>query len=478
MSGGQDGLPENWVVAMLADVGKARMGKTILAKELVDSGLPVYSAGRENNPWGYVASSDLSFGRTVAVLSARGSIGFPKLPRIVPFVCTQTTIAVDFLHRTAAEFYAYWLATLDWEQLTSGGSIPMLTVGLLNEQTVPLPPLNEQKRIVSKIEALQARSDAAKEALDAIPPLLEKFRQSVLAAAFRGDLTKKWREAHPEVEPASKLLERIRAERRRRWEAANPKKKYVEPAPVDPSGLPALPEGWCWATVDELCTNIVDCLHRTPEYVQEGVPAIRTADVVPGRILLEQAFRVSDESYRSQVSRLEPVGGDVLYSREGERYGMAATVPEGTKLCLSQTMMMFRVAAGVVPDYFMWAMNSPWVYSLATRDVGGSTSPHVNIRSIRMFTLALAPLPEQQELGKVVQQSLAFADDVTAISSSISRQSSLLNQSILAKAFRGELVPQDPTDEPASALLERIRQAREESEATSPPRRRKGAGSR
>ena len=84
----------------------------------------------------------------------------------------------------------------------------------------PLPPLNEQRRIVAKLEALLARSRKAREALDAVPALLERFRQSVLAAAFRGDLTADWRAQNPDVEPASKLLERIRAERRRRWEEA------------------------------------------------------------------------------------------------------------------------------------------------------------------------------------------------------------------------------------------------------------------
>jgi type I restriction enzyme S subunit len=133
------------------------------------------------------------------------------------------------------------------DQAASGTTRKRISRKNLGSLPLPLPPLNEQRRIVAKIEALQERSKAAKAALDAIPPLLEKFRQSVLAAAFRGDLTKSWRERQPEIEPATVLLDRIRAERRRRFTEANPKKKYIEPAPVDPSGLPELPAGWCWA---------------------------------------------------------------------------------------------------------------------------------------------------------------------------------------------------------------------------------------
>ena len=141
---------------------------------------------------------------------------------------------------------------------------------------IPIPPLNEQKRIVAKIEELQSRSRRARKALEAIPDLLEQLRQSILAAAFKGDLTKKWREQHPDVEPASELLKRIRSERRKRWEEAEleklkakgftgdkldtefskRRKQYKEPAPVDTTDLPELPEGWCWASIEELSNNL------------------------------------------------------------------------------------------------------------------------------------------------------------------------------------------------------------------------------
>src|SRR5262245_51568360 len=128
------------------------------------------------------------------------------------------------------------------------------------EISFPLPPLGEQRRIVAKIEALQERSQRAREALAEVGPLLEQFRQSVLAAAFRGDLTADWRAAHPDIEPASELLHRIRAERRRQWEQAelakyeaqgqkpprNWQDKYEEPEMGYDSDLPELPAGWLW----------------------------------------------------------------------------------------------------------------------------------------------------------------------------------------------------------------------------------------
>jgi type I restriction enzyme, S subunit len=123
---------------------------------------------------------------------------------------------------------------------------------------VRIPPAAELRRIVAKIEALQERSRKGREALAEVQPLLEEFRQSVLAAAFRGDLTADWRAAHPDVEPANELFHRIRAERRRRWEQAelakyeaqgqNPPKnwgdRYEEPETLDNSYLPELPMAW------------------------------------------------------------------------------------------------------------------------------------------------------------------------------------------------------------------------------------------
>lgn len=139
-----------------------------------------------------------------------------------------------------------------------GSAHPHLNLSDIKSFRIPIPPLPEQRRIVAKIEALTARSRRAKAALEAIPPLIERFKQSVLGAAFRGDLTADWRKKHPDVEPASELLRRIRIERRQKWEAAELakltaagkaprnerwKEKYKEPEPVDTGGVAGVAGG-------------------------------------------------------------------------------------------------------------------------------------------------------------------------------------------------------------------------------------------
>ncbi len=172
-----------------------------------------------------------------------------------------------FLHAVSKEFVA------EMSALVQGALYPAIKSKDIRTYKIPLPPFKEQKRIAAKIEELQSHSRRAKEALDTIPDLLEQLRQSILGAAFRGDLTKKWREQHKgQIVPATELLKRIRTERRKRWEEAElerlkakgltgdkleaqfdkRRKQYKEPAPVDITDLPELPEGWCWASIDEL----------------------------------------------------------------------------------------------------------------------------------------------------------------------------------------------------------------------------------
>jgi type I restriction enzyme S subunit len=141
-----------------------------------------------------------------------------------------------------------------------GGSLTRARPQTVKALRISLPPAAEQRRIVAKIEALQERSQRAREALAEVGPLLEQFRQSVLTAAFHGDLTADWRVTHPNVEPASELLHRIRVERRRLWEQAelakyeakgqkppkNWQDKYEEPEIGHDSDLPELPAGWLW----------------------------------------------------------------------------------------------------------------------------------------------------------------------------------------------------------------------------------------
>jgi type I restriction enzyme, S subunit len=184
---------------------------------------------------------------------------------------------------------------------------------------------------------------------------------------------------------------------------------------LKPSGidwLGDLPEHWEVSRLKFLASHIVDCLHATPEYILDGeYPAIRTADVEPGRVRLERARRVAREHYLLWTSRLRPREGDVLYSREGERYGIAALVPPAVELCISQRMMLFRIREPQCSRYVMWQLNCPHVYAQASEDLIGATSPHVNVERIRNYALSVPPPSEQAEIVAWIEVQCRTIED-------------------------------------------------------------------
>jgi type I restriction enzyme S subunit len=382
---------------------------------------------------------------------------------------TRGAIEPALLHRYLRQFSFRQFAKTSMNSAVGQARVPK---SFILEAKLPVPPLNEQRRIVAKIEELTTRSRASKQALDAIPPLLERLRQSVLAAAFRGDLTKQWRQQNPNTEPAIELLKRIRQEHRHRWEqdylekqkakGKEPKndkwkEKYKEPGPVDTTDLPELPEGWCWAATDLVCETIVDCPHSTPRYRDDGPLLVRTSDFRVGELCLSSTRRVSQEDFEKRTSRLKPLAGDILYSREGGILGIACVIPRGVEICMGQRMMLLRTSRQFLRSrVLMWVLNSPIVLRQVAEQLVGTAAPRINVSAVKKFAVPVPPLNEQEIIHSRINVALSsIANTRMSVEQTTDRVASL-DQSILAKAFRGELVPQDPNDEPASELLNRI----------------------
>lgn len=344
--------------------------------------------------------------------------------------------------------------------LVQGALYPAVNSSDVRGSRIPVPPLAEQKRIVAKIEALQEEADAVKDALDAIPTLLEKFRRSVLASAFRGDLTTAWREQHPDVEPASKLLERIRAERRRRWEEANPRKKYAEPEPPDTSnGTPSLPESWAVVSVAE----VTECLDRIRKPVTRKD---RRPGPYPYYGANGQVDSVADYLFDDEL---------VLVTEDETFYGRTKPIAYRVsgKCWVNNHAHVLKAAHPVPPDYLCQSLMHydvrPWLSGTTGR-------AKLTQGALSVLPIALAPAEEMVIVAAKVRELLDFADSVQQAVAALGSPLALLHQSILAKAFRGELVSQDPDDEPARILLGRIRAEREGNGV--PPGRAHGRGRR
>jgi len=365
-----------------------------------------------------------------------------------------------------------------------GGSLTRARPQIVKDIEASIPPLNEQRRIVAKIEALQAHSRRTLEALEAIPPLLEKFRQSVLAAAFRGDLTAEWRKQHPDIEPASELLAHIREERRCRWEESELAKmrrkgkepkddhwkmKYKEPELFETSGLPELPEGWCWSRLGDLSSIEPNAMTdgpfgsnlKTADYVDSGIRVVRLGNIGVGKFIDDDKAFVTEEKYR-RLAKHEISGGDLIIAALAEPVGRCCRMPDSIgRAIVKADCVRLKPHQLIRPEMIMHWLNSPGGNAQTEARSHGVGRLRINLGDMRDLPVPILPAAEQNVLVSTIENHLAAIDQlVTFVTHSFDRID-VLNHSILAKAFRGELVPQNPNDEPASVLLERVRRERE-----------------
>ena len=367
-----------------------------------------------------------------------------------------------------SNYLKFWLSShsfqkiLDDQALIKGTTQKFIPLANLRIFPVTLPPLNEQKRIVAKIEELRERSQKARSHLSAIPNLCDKFRQSVLAAAFRGDLTADWREQNPDVEPASVLLERIRRDGQQRSI-----RKKTNLGELDLSTLPEIPETWKWEQLIKI-SGLLGGVTKGRKFngqVTVQVPYLRVANVQDGFLDLEEIKEI--EVLPEDINKYRLEHGDILFTEGGDRdkLGRGTVWRNEIAGCIHQNHVYRSrlYSSEMLPEYVSLAAKSKYAKDYFFHNA----SQTVNLASINMTTLGKLPLPipptdEQKEICSIVYKLFEIAEIIKTNHSKLFHQLDQLDRSILAKAFRGELVEQDPNDEPASVLLERIRAEREQ----------------
>jgi type I restriction enzyme S subunit len=373
------------------------------------------------------------------------------------------------------QFFLYFqlqTQVLILRQASAGSAQGVLNKKQLSEVEVQLPPLNEQRRIVAKIEELFSDLDAGVAALERAKANLKRYRASVLKAAVEGKLTEAWRAEHPHTEPASKLLERILAERRRKWEAdqlakfaaagkqppKNWRDKYVEPTPPDTTGLPGLPEGWCWVSANQLCSQITDGEHIQPPYQVTGFPMLTATHVRNGRVEFKDVGLIAESDFLRCLQRCAPTKGDVLIVSVGATTGRAGMVQESPPFALVRSVLLLKPI--MLGSFLLRWIQSPWCQNWINRASGASAQAHFYISDAKRMPVPFAPMAEQEQIVTEVAERLSQLEAAHIEIEHSQFRAARLRQSILKQAFEGKLVPQDPTDEPASVLLERVRASR------------------
>lgn len=174
-----------------------------------------------------------------------------------------------------------------------------------------------------------------------------------------------------------------------------------------------IPEHWKMVRLKFLLSHIIDCPHETPIYSADGdYLVIRTADQDLGKLrAAEDMYRLDEGEYQNRIRRMPLEKDDIVYGREGERWGLACLIPESNKYCLGQRMLQFRCKKeSIFPRFAMWALNSRFVYLQGAVDTIGSTSPHVNISTVRNFLIPVPSINEQQGIVAYVDKKMSQLD--------------------------------------------------------------------
>ena len=465
-------LPPGWVWTTLGEIAELVGGGTpsrttpdfftgdivwLTPTEIPKDRISVVSHSKERiTAEGLRKSSARLVPKGTVLMTSRASIGFVAIAGTA--VTTNQGFANFICEEGVYNFYlAYWLwASADFfEQQATGTTFKEIIKSKLRSFALPLPPLPEQRRIVAEIEKQFTRLDAGVVALKRVQANLKRYRASVLKAACEGRLAPQ----NPSDGPAHRLLARILSERRSKWEAEHPGKKYVEPAAPVTDGLPELPVGWCWARIGGIFDVPIG-----------GTPSRSKAEYWGGDNLWVSSGEVAFNRIRSTREQITRTGlnnsnaklhppGTVLLAMigEGKTRGQAAIL-EAAATTNQNIASLLVSETQILPEWIFYWLQSR--YEETRKSGSGGMQYALNSGRIKDFHCPLPPIPEQHRIVAEVERRLSVVAAMEATVAANLARAGRLRQAVLKRAIEGRLVAQDASDEPAEVLLAHIQTAR------------------
>ena len=386
----------------ISDIGKIVSGATPKTKDVDNYGgsiawitpadLSGYTSkyishgSRNITQKGYDSCSTHLMPRGTVLFSSRAPIGYVAIAEN-PICTNQGFKSIVPNDDIDSEFLYYQLQYLrkKIQEKGSGTTFKEISGKVLGETDIVVPSLEEQSRIVARIEELFSELDKAVDTLKTTKEQLEVYRQTILVDAFR----------------------------------AVTNSTYLK--------------------VGCVCAKIVDCPHSTPKWEKSGKLCLRTTNFKRGYLDLQSPNYVSEETFHDRNRRIIPQPGDVLYSREGSVLGIACTIPSNVYPCLGQRMMLLRSGEKLNNRYLMHYLNSPMVTNHVIATKGGTGSPHINVGDIKEFQIPIPSLEEQSSIVRQIEEQLSSCDNVEKTVDAILTQADAMRQSILKQAFEGTM---------------------------------------
>ncbi len=506
-------MPEGWAWTTVAELGKVVSGGTPSTKEasywggdiawISPSDLTGYTdkfiarGAKSITASGLQSSSATAMPAGSVHFSSRAPIGYTVISSrgMTTNQGFKSLVPADGVFNEYIYYYFKSAKQLA-ESVATGTTFKEISGSAFSKMPLPLPPTAEQHRIVAKIEELFSELDQGVASLKTAREQLKVYRQSLLKNAFEGKLTAAWRAAHrDQLETAAALQQRIAHEREARyqqqladWQAAGqPAPKPKPPKPLPPltaeklAELPELPEGWGWVRLETIQAFGKHAVKAGPFgsalkkefYVSDGFKIYGQEQVIRGDHAYGDYF-ISESKY-ADLSSCAVRPFDVLISLVGT-IGKVLVLPELARpgIINPRLVKISLNLAAYEPAFFKAYFESGFLRSLYATESQGTTMDILNLGMIQGLPYPLCSLDEQREILSVLDAKLSEADQLDQTLATALQQADALRQSILKKAFHGQLVKQAKNEEPATALLEGIRA--EKSNGMKKPAKQRNAG--
>lgn len=323
----------------------------------------------------------------------------------------------------------------------------------LKTLAIALPPTAEQRRIVAEIERLFSCLDSAMHNLGGLVSKANLYKYSYLKTIYGSASPYSFESSGCDSSTALAEVVRKRHSLARGTRSAEP----VPPGAVDDL---TVPRGWTVASIDQICSQVTDGEHIQPPYQESGFPMLSATHVRNDAVNFERAGLISAGAFATARARCAPEPGDILVVSVGATTGRAGKVNTSVPFALVRSVLLLKPL--VNPDFLLRWLQSLHAQRWISRASGSTAQPHLYIRDIKRMPVPFAPPYVQGRVAAAVETCLSdFTMLVSTAETALSR-AARLRQAILKKAFEGKLVPQDPNDEPASVLLQRISRSRPE----------------
>jgi type I restriction enzyme S subunit len=471
----ENNLPENWAETLLSNVVFFQEGPGLRTYQMGKTGMPFLNIRTFNDDetldktkCKFVKMEEFKnkyehflLNEGDIVVSSSGTLGKAIVIRKEDLPVMLNTSVIRF--RAVSEkimtqkYLKYFLKSdLFYKQIQeqkTGMAIDNYGPSHLQLMQIVIPPLPEQYRIVSKLDAVMQKVESNKQRLEKIPKLLKRFRQSVLAAAVRGKLTLDWREKNSNVE-----IDKTKAAKKKNRTFLDDKTRDYN--------LFDLPSKWNWKTISDVAD--VKGGKRVPKGealvdYDTGFPYIKAGDLKFGTVQKHKLEYLLPKT-REKIKHYIISKGDVYITNVGACIGDAGIVPDDLDGAnLTENALKMCNHEGVYNLFLSYWLQSPIAQDYIQLTILSAAQGKLALGRVEVFPIPLPPIEEQKEIVRRVEQLFAFADKLDARYTKAKTMLDKLPRSILAKAFRGELVPQNPDDEPASVLLERIKAEKEKS---------------